>query len=276
MLSGILTKSGVFGMIVVCADIRAGSASFGTALFILAAVTMFLGALMALFSVDLKRTLACSSMSQIGFITFGLSVMTLLKEEGGLAASGALLHMVNHSLIKLCLFMCAGVIYMNLHKLDLNQLKGYGRKKPLLHISFLLGALAIACIPPLGSGYISKSLIHEGVLEYISLLKETGGTWLPFKLAEILFLISGGLTIAYMTKLYICIFWEKNNDKKLQQRYDQKTRYMTPLSAAALLLSAIIFPVFCLLPGTVMTPIIHAGMSFFGQQAPHHLEYYSL
>lgn len=97
-------------MIVVCADIRAGSASFGTALFILAAVTMFLGALMALFSVDLKRTLACSSMSQIGFITFGLSVMTLLKEEGGLAASGALLHMVNHSLIKLCLFMCAGVI----------------------------------------------------------------------------------------------------------------------------------------------------------------------
>ena len=51
--------------------------------------------------------------------------------------------------------MCAGVVYMNLHKLDLNEVRGFGRGKPVLHISFLLGALSIGCIPGVGSGYIS-------------------------------------------------------------------------------------------------------------------------
>ena len=78
---------------------------------------MFVGALLALFSVNLKRTLACSSVSQIGFILIGIGMQGLLGEEGSLAIRGSLLHMVNHSLIKLVLFMAAGVVFMNLHKL---------------------------------------------------------------------------------------------------------------------------------------------------------------
>ena len=89
------------------------------------AVTMVLGAILAVFSIDLKRTLACSSMSQIGFILTGCSMQCLLGEENGLAVSGTVLHMVNHSMIKLVLFMAAGCIYMNLHKLDLNEIRGY-------------------------------------------------------------------------------------------------------------------------------------------------------
>lgn len=89
---------------------------------------MFLGALLALFSTDLKRTLACSSMSQIGFITLGLSVMVLLGDEGALAAYGSVMHMLNHSLIKLTLFIAAGVVYMNLHALNLDDIRGFGRK----------------------------------------------------------------------------------------------------------------------------------------------------
>lgn len=276
LLSGILTKSGVFGVIVICADLQNAFPVFGKILFVLACVTMFVGALLALFSIDLKKTLACSSMSQIGFITVGLSMMTLCGEEGGMAASGALLHMVNHSLIKLCLFMCAGVIYMNLHKLDLNDIRGYGRKKPLLHIAFLLGALAIACIPPFGSGYHSKSLIHEGILEFIELQKQAGAIWIPYKAAEILFLISGGLTIAYMAKLYICIFWEKNSNKTLQAQYNKKTAYMNPLSAFAILVTAFIFPLISLTPDQFLTPLIERSIDFFRQEMPHHIEYYSL
>ena len=152
LLSGILTKSGVFGLIIVCSRLMPGSSAFGNALLVLAVITMFLGALLALLSVDLKRTLACSSMSQIGFITVGLSIMVLLGEEGSLAAYGAVMHMMNHSLIKLVLFMAAGVVYMNLHQLNLNDIRGFGRKKPLLHIAFLLGALSIGGVPPIGSG----------------------------------------------------------------------------------------------------------------------------
>ena len=92
---------------------------------------MFLGALLALLSVDLKRTLACSSMSQIGFILLGIACTCLLGEEGILSAAGTMLHMVNHSLLKLVLFISAGIVYMNLHELSLNRIRGFGRGLPI-------------------------------------------------------------------------------------------------------------------------------------------------
>ncbi|MBQ4579902.1 MAG: sodium:proton antiporter [Clostridia bacterium] len=273
LLSGILTKSGVFGLIVVCSRLMAGDAAFGNLLMIFACITMFLGALLALFSVDLKRTLACSSMSQIGFITVGLSTMVLLGEHGSFAAYGAVMHMANHSLIKLVLFMAAGVVYMNTHSLDLNVIRGYGRKKYVLHACFLLGALSIACIPPLGSGYNSKSLLHEAMLELIVHLQEHGHAWLPYKAAEILFLISGGLTIAYMVKLYICIFWQKNPER--QAEYDASGRSMNPVSALALIGSAIVLPFLGAMPATFLTPLGDMSAHFFGQHAPeHHIDYF--
>ena len=266
LLSGILTKSGVFGLIVVCSRLMAGNAAFGNALLVLAVITMFLGAVLALFSVDLKRTLACSSMSQIGFITVGLSMMVLLGEEGSLAAYGSVMHMVNHSLIKLCLFMAAGVVFMNLHQLNLNDIRGFGRGKPVLHIAFLLGALSIGCIPPIGSGYVSKSLLHESILEYIHLLQETGQSWGVYKFVEILFLISGGLTIAYMTKLYICLFWEKHPTR--QAEFDAMNKsYISVRSSIALLGSAIVLPFLGALPQVLMSPVGARSAAFFGQEA---------
>ncbi len=268
LLSGILTKSGVFGLIVVCSRLMAGDTAFGNLLMVFACITMFLGALLALFSVDLKRTLACSSMSQIGFITVGLATMVLLGEHGSLAAYGTVMHMANHSLIKLVLFMAAGVVFMNTHSLDLNEIRGYGRRKFVLHLCFLLGALSIACIPPIGSGYNSKSLLHEALLELIAHQQEQGHIWMPYKAAEILFLISGGLTIAYMVKLYICIFWQKNPTR--QAEYDASGRSMNPVSAIALVGSAIVLPFLGAMPATFLTPLGNMSAHFFGQHASEH------
>ena len=274
LLSGILTKSGVFGLIVVCSRLMPGSSAFGNALLVLAVITMFLGALLALLSVDLKRTLACSSMSQIGFITVGLSIMVLLGEEGSLAAYGAVMHMMNHSLIKLVLFMAAGVVYMNLHQLNLNDIRGFGRKKPLLHIAFLLGALSIGGVPPIGSGYNSKSLLHEAILEYIAHLQQHGGVWAPYKAVEIIFLVSGGLTVAYMTKLYICLFWQKHPTR--QEEFDARKHYMNAQSAFALLGSALVLPLLGALPGVILSPVGARSAAFFGQEASHHaIAYFS-
>ena len=273
LLSGILTKSGVFGVIVVASRLLPGNVAFGNSLLVLAAITMFMGALLALFSVDLKRTLACSSMSQIGFITVGISMMVLLGEEGSLAAYGSVMHMLNHSLIKLCLFMCAGVVHMNLHQLNLNDVRGFGRKKPVLHIAFLLGAISIACLPPFGSGYNSKSLLHEAILEYIHHLQAHGGAWMPYKALEVLFLISGGLTIAYMTKLYICLFWEKHPTR--QESFDAMGKtYLKPLSAFALLGSAVVLPFLGILPAQLLSPVGERSAAFFGQEPMHHAIHY--
>ena len=266
LLSGILTKSGVFGLIVICANLMQGDCWFGDALLTLGAITMFLGALLALFSVDLKRVLACSSLSQIGFITVGLSMMVMLAQEGSLAAYGSVMHMMNHSLIKLVLFMAAGVVYMNLHKLNLNDVRGFGRNKPLLHIVFLLGALSIACIPFVGSGYHSKSLIHESILEYIAYLNGMGVSTANYQFVEGLFVFSGGLTVAYMLKLYICLFWEKNPEH--QAEYDAMGgKYMNKQTAVALLLPAVILLAFAVLPGQLLSPLGALCAPFFGQEA---------
>ena len=265
LLSGILTKSGVFGMIVLSCNLLPENTGWGNTLLLLALPTMMLGAIMAVFSTDLKHTLACSSMSQIGFILTGLAFTVLLGEENALAARGTLLHMVNHSLIKLDLFLCAGAVYMNTHTLDLTRLRGFGRKKPFLHICFLAGYLGIIGLPLL-NGYLSKSLIHEAILEYAA--EAESGAW-AYSLYEKLFLLSGGLTAAYMTKLYLCLFIFKNQDAARQEKYDQNRKYLSPAAAAALGLAALPLPLLGLFPRQVAEPVLDAAMPFL-RGAEHH------
>lgn len=267
LLSGILTKAGIFGILVISCHMFLYDAKWGSLILMIGVITMSLGAVLALFSINLKRTLACSSVSQIGFILVGIGMQGLLGEENALAVRGSLLHMVNHSLFKLVLFMAAGVVFMNIHKLDLNKIRGFGRKKPLLNFIFLMGTLGIGGVP-LFSGYISKTLIHESIVEYIEALH------MGYMQAEILsagvmkgiewiFLISGGCTVAYMLKLYTAIFVEKNNDSVLQERFDRlKGGYMNKTSAAALTVSALFFPLMGLLPGIIMNYTAGLGESF--------------
>ncbi|MEG2253583.1 MAG: proton-conducting transporter membrane subunit, partial [Clostridia bacterium] len=239
LLSGILTKAGVFGMLVLSCMLMRGSADWGDLIFRLGVITMFLGALLAIFSVNLKRTLACSSLSQIGFIMVGIGLCGLLGDENGLAAFGTVGHMVNHSLFKLVLFLCAGVVALNTHLLELNDVRGFGRRKPALHIAFLLGALGISGIP-LFSGYLSKSLLHEGIVECIAHVTQLGGNARPYAIAEWIFLISGGMTLCYMLKLYLCLFWQRHPTR--QAEFDAMTHYLSPLSKFALLFSAALIP----------------------------------
>ena len=243
LLSGILTKVGVFGILMTATKAMVTNLTFGTIIFSLGVVTMFLGALLALFSVNLKRTLACSSMSQIGFILVGIGSSVLARslfEDGGeafvLAYSGTMLHMVNHSLLKLVLFMCAGTVVMNIHALDLNAVRGYGRNKLPLKIAFLLGAVGIGGVP-LFNGYVSKTMLHEGIVVLYEMIEEE----LPaferavglLRCAEWIFLISGGLTCAYMLKLFICVFVEKNEDPVRQAFFDVDDYCMNTASKIA-------------------------------------------
>ncbi len=255
LLSGILTKTGIYGTLILSCALFYHDGLWGTLILGLGVVTMLGGALLAVFSVDLKRVLACSSMSQIGFILVGAGMQGLLGEENALAVHGTFLHMVNHSLIKLVLFLAAGVIYMNIHALDLNEIRGFGRKKPLLAGSFLVGALAIAGIPLFG-GYVSKTLLHESIVEY------GGGPWM--KAVEYLFLFSGGLTVAYMTKLFVAVFVEKNTDGERQAQFEQKKSYMNLFSGFALTGSALVLLVWGLFPEYTMDRAAALAQGFMG------------
>ena len=253
LLSGILTKTGVFGILLVSSRLFLYDGEWGSLILWVGVLTMVGGAVLAVFSVDLKRTLACSSMSQIGFILVGVGMQGLLGEENALAVHGTLLHMINHSLIKLVLFMAAGVVFQNTHELNLNKIRGFGRKKPLLRGIFLVGALAIGGMPMFG-GYISKTLLHESILEY-------GSGWM-IRTVEYLFLFSGGLTVAYMTKLYVALFVEKNGNPEIQRRYDKMDHYMNRETTFALAGSAGILLVWGLFPHGIMDKAAALGQGF--------------
>lgn len=263
LLSGVLTKTGIFGILVVTLQIFRYTDWFGYVLLIVAVVTMLLGAVLALFSIDLKRVLACSSLSQIGFIMTGIAVLAVSQGENILAARGALIYMVNHSILKLVLFMAAGVVYMNTHKLDLNEIRGFGRKKPLLNAVFLLGVLGISGVP-FFNGYVGKTLIHEGLLEISSIPA----------FVEMLFLLAGGCTLAYMLKLYICIFIEKNNDEARQAEFDAKRKYMNFGSGFALVGSALVIPVIGLVPNVTADFIMDFGQNLFSVGLLDHKVHY--
>lgn len=301
LLSGILTKAGVFGIIVITGGLFFSDGNWGLLLTVLGLVTMLLGALLALLSVNLKRTLACSSISQIGFILTGIGMAVLLSsvgEENGLAVWGTFLHMVNHSLFKLVLFLCAGAVYMNLHKLNLNDIRGFGRNKPALGFCFLMGSLGIGGIP-LWSGYVSKTLLHESMVEYAKAVGEgaavlvnpgmaSASAGMPgivtslllnpgiWKAAEWVFLLTGGMTVAYMLKLFIALFVEKHPTE--QAKYDaMSTSCMKPLSRFVLVGCSALIPLLGMTPYLSMDRIARAGEPFFqGDEMLHSVAYFSL
>ena len=280
LLSGILTKTGIMGILVISVHLMAQQEAWGAFVLGIGVITMFLGALLALFSVNFKRTLACSSVSQIGFILVGVGMTVLLEEENLLAARGTFLHMVNHSLFKLVLFLVAAVIYQNTHKLELNDIRGFGRKKPLLTVCYLMAALGIGGIPG-WSGYVSKTLLHESIVEYIHALEgghlhATVFTAGAMKAIEWIFLLSGGITLAYMTKLFVAVFLEENRDKAVQEKFDRQTDHWTPLCAGALTAVGCGIFLMGLLPGRTMDRLADLAQGFLGvHHAGHAVHYFA-
>ena len=272
LLSCLLTKTGVFGIMMITAKIFFHDAPWGNFMLILGMITMLMGAILALFSINLKRTLACSSMSQIGFMMVGIAMQGILGEHNALAASGTLLHFINHSLLKLVLFLSAGVVFMNLHELDLNKIKGFGRDKLLLKVVFLMALLGIGGIP-LWNGYVSKTLLHESIVEYIHILEEAGQSVFYMKTVEYLFLFAGGLTLAYMTKIFVAVFVEKNSHPLPVQK---QGTYLNPVNKVILALCALALPVCGMLPHLTQDRISAVGVTFLGAHAPDHaVEYFA-
>ena len=271
LLSGILTKSGIFGVLIISSEIFLHDKGWGFMILVLGVITMFGGALLGVFSINIKRTLACSSMSQIGFILTGIGMQGLLGGENALAIRGTVLHMVNHSLIKLTLFMAAGVIYMNLHELDLNKIRGFGKGKKLLATSFLVGGLSISGIPGF-SGYISKTLLHESIVEYMNELSGSG-VYGTFRFIEAVFLVTGGMTLAYMMKLFIAVFIEEGEGAA---ETAAENKYMNSQSSLALVLSAAVLFLLGICPYRLMDPLAEFAAPFMhGEKVEETVNYFA-
>ena len=283
LLSGLLTKSGLFGIIVLSSGPFLHDPFWGLMLLVLAVITMVLGAVLAVFSVNIKRTLACSSMSQLGFILTGIALQCFLGEHNDLAGRGTILYMVGHSLIKLVLFLCAGVVHMNTHKLNLNDIKGFGRGKKCLMFAFTMGGLGLMGAP-FWNGYLGKTLVHDAIVEHLhelsGVIRGGAGTFafmtaeaeaMMFGVCEWLFLISGGLTTAYVIKLFVALFVAEP-----APGMHQKDKYISWVNAGILTLSAVLLPLIGMMPYRIGDAMSIFGSSFMNGSNHHHiLNYFS-
>lgn len=163
LLSGIIVKSGVYGILRVFLTLFAPSVftNYGVTVAIFAVITMSVGNIMALVQTDIKRLLAYSTIANIGYILLGFAVgMTpgVSAEVAQLGVMSGLFHLLNHALLKGLLFLCAGAFLYRAKTRDLNKLSGIGRKMPLTGVIFTVGALALSGMPPL-NGFYSKAMV---------------------------------------------------------------------------------------------------------------------
>jgi len=154
---------------------------------VVAAASALLSAGAALVDTDLKRIIAFSTISQIGFIFLGLSV------GGEVGLAGGLLYILMHGMAKGGLFLCAGIVEQNTHTKDIRKLGGLIRTMPVTAIAFLLCAFSVMGLPPFG-GFFSKYLVITGALT-------AGKFWI-----SLTFVVGAVLTVIYLLRLFSMVF----------------------------------------------------------------------
>jgi multicomponent Na+:H+ antiporter subunit D len=158
-LSGLLIKvSGVYALTRVFLNVFGLTPALSTVLMYLGVISMVVAALLALGQTDIKRMLAYSSISQVGYIVLGIGLGTPLGILGGL------FHLFNHALAKSLLFLNSGSIQMSTGTRNLDEMGGLGKRMPVTAGTTLIGSLAIAGVPPL-NGFWSKLIIIVALVQ---------------------------------------------------------------------------------------------------------------
>jgi proton-translocating NADH-quinone oxidoreductase chain N len=160
MLSGVVIEAGLLALLRVLAALADVSASWGEILMGFGALNMLLGNLMALRQSQVKRLLAYSSLSHVGYMLLGLGIAFYAKENGG--AQGSMFHMLTHGMMKGLAFLAAGTLLYTLHiavgdhgPLTVSDLNGASKKYPLAALGLSLAVLGLGGLPPL-AGFMSK------------------------------------------------------------------------------------------------------------------------
>ncbi len=168
LLSGVMIKAGAYGIfrtvygIIGVQDIFAFHLDMTLVLLVFGLITIFLGSAVAITQVEIKRMLAYSSISQIGYIIMGIALLS------SKALMGSMMHMFAHALMKGALFLCAGAIIHQTGLRQIKDLRGLGARMPLTTAVFTVGALSMIGIPPL-VGFVSKWYLALGALQVMDM-----------------------------------------------------------------------------------------------------------
>ncbi|HUM96343.1 MAG TPA: NADH-quinone oxidoreductase subunit L [Chitinophagaceae bacterium] len=159
-------------------------------------ISAVIAAIIACTQTDIKRVLAYSTMSQIGFMMFALGV-SKYGGEAGLGFTASMFHLFTHAMFKALLFLGAGAVIHYVHSNEMKDMGGLRKSMPITHITFLIACLAIAGFPLL-SGFFSKEEILLAAYQQNAAIY-----WIA--------LFTSGLTAFYMFRLYFSIFWNREH-----------------------------------------------------------------
>ena len=256
MLSGVVLKVGIYGMLRMLSLLPNPPVAWGALILLLAAISALLGVVFAIGQHDLKRLLAYHSVENIGIILMGLGVAMLGRSLGRpewvvLGLAGCLLHVWNHSFFKSLLFFCAGSVLHSAHSRQIDRLGGLAKTMPWTALLFLVGAVAICGLPPL-NGFVSELLVYLGLLHGVT--DQGAGGSAVMLVAPVLAMV-GALAVACFVKVYGAVFLGTARTRATADAHESPLTMRVP--AMILAGGCIVIGVAPVLVG----PILDAGIS---------------
>jgi formate hydrogenlyase subunit 3/multisubunit Na+/H+ antiporter MnhD subunit len=245
LLSGIVVKIGIYGLLRLLTWLPPLPAACSYLLLFFAIVSGVMGVLYALAQHELKRLLAYHTVENIGIIALGIGIGMLgqTSEQPALAALGytrALLHVTNHALFKGLLFLSAGAVQHAAGTTDIERLGGLAKRTPVNAFMFLVGAVAICGLPPL-NGFVSEWVIYGSL--FGGAIRGVGGSGTAAVLGLVSLALMGGLALACFAKVFGVVFLGEPRDA---QSHAHATPALMKIAMGGLALACLLIGV---LPG---------------------------
>ena len=260
LMSGIMIKMGIYGILRSIQILGISSLGWGIALVILGILSGIMGVLLALSQHDIKRLLAYHSVENIGIILIGigLGVVGIAINSPVLAVfgfAGGLLHIINHALFKSLLFMSAGSVILQIHTKAIDKMGGLIKKMPLTALAFLIGAISICGIFPF-NGFVSEFLIYFGAF---SSLNDNFPALIILVISIVSLAFIGGMALLCFTKAFGIIFL--GEPRKIDLDKVEESGYGMTVPMIILMLSCLLIGVFpALAPPLLFNPVKSLGL----------------
>jgi formate hydrogenlyase subunit 3/multisubunit Na+/H+ antiporter MnhD subunit len=271
VMSGIMIKMGIYGLVRTLIFLGAPAEWWGWVLVGIGVVSGVLGVLLALAQHDLKRLLAYHSVENIGIIALGmgLGVVGLARGNTALAVlgfAGGLLHVVNHAMFKGLLFLGAGAVVHATGTRQIDQLGGLIKKMPWTAATFLVGSAAISALPPL-NGFVSEFLIYLG--SFGAVAASSTGAIIPALVAIGGLALIGGLAAACFAKAFGVVFLGEPRSSQAADAHEAPAAMR--IAMVALAACCVALGLLCPLVVPLLAPAVSSATGLPMETASRHL-----
>jgi hydrogenase-4 component B len=237
LMSGVVIKMGVYGLLRVTLDLLGGGPVWWGGLVLgIGAISALLGVLYALMEHDLKRLLAYHSVENIGIILIGIGAGLIFHSYGlmplaALGFIGALYHTINHASFKGLLFLGAGSVLHATHTRNMEELGGLIRRMPSTALFFLIGSAAISALPPL-NGFVSEWLVFQALLGGFAVPTPEVAVLMPIAVGMLA--LTSGLAAACFVKAFGITFLAIPRSHEAEQAHEAPLSMLLGMGLLAL------------------------------------------